>query len=96
MEAARNDPNVRIYKNDSILTADRTFERALKEYSIAFQLDPDLGSVKMQNVMFRMSETPGQIRWAGRRLGQNNHAVYCEELGLSEADLSELHEKGVL
>jgi crotonobetainyl-CoA:carnitine CoA-transferase CaiB-like acyl-CoA transferase len=58
--------------------------------------DPDLGSVKMQNVMFRMSDTPGQIRWAGRRLGQNNHAVYCEELGLSEADLTELHEKGVL
>ena len=58
--------------------------------------DPDLGSVKMQNVMFRMSDTPGQIRWAGRRLGQNNYAVYCEELGLSEADLTELHEKGVL
>ena len=58
--------------------------------------DPDLGSVKMQNVMFRMSDTPGQIRWAGRRLGQDNRAVYCEELGLSEADLTELHEKGVL
>ena len=58
--------------------------------------DPDLGSVKMQNVMFRMSDTPGEIRWAGRRLGQDNDAVYCEELGLSEADLTELHEKGVL
>jgi crotonobetainyl-CoA:carnitine CoA-transferase CaiB-like acyl-CoA transferase len=58
--------------------------------------DPDLGSVKMQNVMFRMSNTPGRIRWAGRRLGQDNQAVYCEELGLSEADLTELHEKGVL
>ena len=58
--------------------------------------DPDLGSVKMQNVMFRMSDTPGQIRWAGRRLGQDNDAVYCEELGLSEDDLTELHEKGVL
>jgi crotonobetainyl-CoA:carnitine CoA-transferase CaiB-like acyl-CoA transferase len=58
--------------------------------------DPDLGSVKMQNVMFRMSDTPGEIRWAGRRLGQDNDAVYREELGLSEADLTELHEKGVL
>jgi hypothetical protein len=28
--AARNDPNSRIYKNDAILTADRTFETALK------------------------------------------------------------------
>jgi crotonobetainyl-CoA:carnitine CoA-transferase CaiB-like acyl-CoA transferase len=58
--------------------------------------DPDLGSVKMQNVMFRMSNTPGLIRWAGRRLGQDNHAVYCEELGLSEDGLTELREKGVL
>ena len=58
--------------------------------------DPDLGSVKMQNVMFRMSNTPGRIRWAGRRLGQDNQAVYCKELGLSEADLTELQEKGVL
>ncbi len=28
--AARNDPNVRIYKNDSVLTADRTFHDALR------------------------------------------------------------------
>ncbi|HEY3444907.1 MAG TPA: hypothetical protein VGK67_01035 [Myxococcales bacterium] len=31
LEAARNDPNVRIYKNDDILAADRTFQAALKE-----------------------------------------------------------------
>ncbi|HEY3351990.1 MAG TPA: EB domain-containing protein [Polyangia bacterium] len=31
LEAARNDPNVRIYKNDDILTADRTFHDAVRE-----------------------------------------------------------------
>jgi hypothetical protein len=31
VEAARNDPNVRVYKNDAVLTADRTFYRALRE-----------------------------------------------------------------
>ncbi|MBN2195746.1 MAG: hypothetical protein JW751_23210 [Polyangiaceae bacterium] len=31
VEAARNDPNVRIYKNDAILNADRTFDAAVKE-----------------------------------------------------------------
>ncbi len=30
-EVARNDPNVRIYKNDAILTADRTFQAAVGE-----------------------------------------------------------------
>ncbi|MBI5493515.1 MAG: hypothetical protein HY904_00725 [Deltaproteobacteria bacterium] len=31
VEAARNDPNVRIYKNDAVLTADRTFHAALRD-----------------------------------------------------------------
>lgn len=31
IEAARNDPNVRIYRNDAIVTADQTFFRALQE-----------------------------------------------------------------
>lgn len=31
VEVARNDPNVRIYKNDAILTADRTFRAAVAE-----------------------------------------------------------------
>ncbi len=31
VEAARNDPNVRIYRNDAILNADRTFQAAVRE-----------------------------------------------------------------
>jgi hypothetical protein len=31
VEAAKNDPNVRIYKNDAVLAADRTFYSALQE-----------------------------------------------------------------
>lgn len=31
VQAAKNDPNVRIYKNDAILTAESTFEIALRE-----------------------------------------------------------------
>jgi crotonobetainyl-CoA:carnitine CoA-transferase CaiB-like acyl-CoA transferase len=58
--------------------------------------DPDLGSVKMQNVMFRMSETPGRIRWAGRGLGEDNRSVYVDELGLSEDQMNSLSEQGVL
>ena len=30
VEAARNNPNIRIYKNDAVIAADRTFERAMK------------------------------------------------------------------
>lgn len=31
VEAARNDPNVRIYKNSAVLSAERTFDAAVKE-----------------------------------------------------------------
>ncbi len=31
VEAARNDPNVRIYRNDAVLSADQTFYKALQE-----------------------------------------------------------------
>jgi crotonobetainyl-CoA:carnitine CoA-transferase CaiB-like acyl-CoA transferase len=58
--------------------------------------DGDLGPLRMQNVMFRMQETPGGIRWAGRHLGQDNEEVYCKELGLDKHRLAELSEQGVI
>jgi crotonobetainyl-CoA:carnitine CoA-transferase CaiB-like acyl-CoA transferase len=64
--------------------------------SIATVPDEELGPVKMQNVMFRMSETPGRIRWAGRRVGQDNASVYGELLGMSPEKLRELEAKGVI
>jgi crotonobetainyl-CoA:carnitine CoA-transferase CaiB-like acyl-CoA transferase len=57
--------------------------------------DDDLGKVKMQNLMFRLGDTPGGIRWPGRRLGQNN-AEFYGELGLSDDDLAALRDNGVI
>lgn len=58
--------------------------------------DEDLGPLRMQNVMFRLSGTPGAIRFAGRRLGQDNERVYGERLGLDGDDITELREQGVI
>src|SRR5919205_2429234 len=57
--------------------------------------DQELGHVKMQNVMFRMLGTPGQVRWPGHRIGQDNEAVYAE-IGIGPERLAELHAKGVV
>ena len=57
--------------------------------------DPDLGPLKMQNVLFRLGETPGEIRWSGRATGADNADVYGE-LGLGEADLASLREAGAI
>jgi crotonobetainyl-CoA:carnitine CoA-transferase CaiB-like acyl-CoA transferase len=58
--------------------------------------DEDLGPLKMQNLMFRMQATPGAIRFPGRRLGQDNHAVYAERHGLTPDRIVELRDNGVI
>ncbi|MFJ7209749.1 CaiB/BaiF CoA transferase family protein [Streptomyces sp. NPDC098789] len=57
--------------------------------------DPDLGPLRMQNVLFRLSETPGAIRWAGRSHGADTEAVLAE-LGLSGAEIDVLRTEGAL
>lgn len=37
--------------------------------------DDELGPIRMQNVLFRLSRTPGRIRWAGRPKGSANDEV---------------------
>jgi crotonobetainyl-CoA:carnitine CoA-transferase CaiB-like acyl-CoA transferase len=58
--------------------------------------DEDLGAVKMQNLMVRLLDTPGRIRFPGRRLGQDNEQIYGELLGLDGDDLAKLREEGVI
>ncbi len=58
--------------------------------------DEDLGPLKMQNVMFRMSKSPGSIRFTGRRLGQDNEQVYRDRLGLDPASIAELRAQGAI
>lgn len=57
--------------------------------------DPELGPIRMQNVMFRLLDTPGSIRWAGRPLGADNEAVYAG-LGIDRDRLDELAGRGVV
>ncbi|MGH2812797.1 MAG: CaiB/BaiF CoA transferase family protein [Actinomycetota bacterium] len=57
--------------------------------------DPDLGPLKMQNLMFRLSETPGRIRHPGRAIGADTHEVLAE-IGVSPARIAELRERGVI
>ncbi|MER8006510.1 CoA transferase [Streptomyces sp. NPDC094149] len=57
--------------------------------------DPDLGPLRMQNVLFRLSDTPGAIRWAGRAHGADTTEVLTE-LGLTTAELTALREEGAV
>ncbi|MFI1417997.1 CaiB/BaiF CoA transferase family protein [Streptomyces sp. NPDC020731] len=57
--------------------------------------DPELGPLRMQNVLFRLSNTPGAIRWAGRPHGADTEEVLTG-LGLTPDDLAELRAEGAL
>ncbi|MEU5217876.1 CoA transferase [Streptomyces sp. NPDC020807] len=57
--------------------------------------DPELGPIRMQNVLFRLSETPGAIRWAGRPHGADTTAVLAE-LGLTPAEIDTLRTQGAV
>ncbi|WP_329534575.1 CoA transferase [Streptomyces sp. NBC_01450] len=57
--------------------------------------DPELGPLRMQNVLFRLSATPGAIRWAGRPHGADTDAVLTE-LGLSDTEITTLRSEGAL
>jgi crotonobetainyl-CoA:carnitine CoA-transferase CaiB-like acyl-CoA transferase len=58
--------------------------------------DEDLGPMLMHNVMWRMSETPGQIRFTGRSLGADTDSVLIDDLGLPASEIERLRESGVV
>jgi formyl-CoA transferase len=57
--------------------------------------DDELGPMRMQNVPFRLSETPGRIRTTGPRLGQHTEEI-LGRYGVAAAELDSLRAEGVL
>jgi len=64
--------------------------------SVVVADDPDLGQLRMQNVLFRLSETPGSIRWTGPALGAHTDQILRGELGMDPEEVARLREKGVV
>lgn len=63
--------------------------------AIATVDDEDLGPVRMPNLLFRMSETPGEVRHTGRGHGADTEVV-LSELGLSAERIAALRHSGVI
>lgn len=58
--------------------------------------DERIGELAIPNVVPRLSETPGKVKWLGRSLGEHNEEIYRDLLGLSDQRINELTEKGVI
>ena len=59
--------------------------------------EPDLGeTIIVPSVIPRLSETPGEIRHLGPKLGQHTEEVLMDLLGMNEQQISELRKKRVV
>lgn len=58
--------------------------------------DDELGEMVMSAVVPKLSATPGQVKWAGRRSGADNEEVFGDLLGMSESDIQALAGRNVI
>jgi crotonobetainyl-CoA:carnitine CoA-transferase CaiB-like acyl-CoA transferase len=57
--------------------------------------DDDLGPLLQHNMMWRLTGSPGRIRFTGRALGQDTDAV-LDELGYDEESIARLRKNEVI
>ena len=58
--------------------------------------DVVLGPIKMQNVLYRMDQTPGAVQWTGRTIGADTRAILTTRLGMSDEAVDSLLADGVI
>ena len=69
----------------------------LAERGMLVELDDDeLGPIRVPGIVPKLSETPGEIRYAGKPLGADNEAVFADALGRSALELARMRRAGVI
>ncbi|MQB01058.1 MAG: CoA transferase [Actinobacteria bacterium] len=84
-------PAGRIYTARDLLADPHVLSRQ----AIVHLAHPEFGTIAMQGVAPRLSETPGSVRWPGPALGGHNDEIYGA-LGLDAGELTRLRDQGVL
>jgi len=58
--------------------------------------DERAGEIAIPNVVPRLTDTPGRVKWLGPPQESHNDEVYCGLLGLSAADIAALRASGAI
>ncbi len=57
---------------------------------------PQLGEIRMPAVVPRLSDTPGEIEWLGRDVGEDTDRLLSQALGYSRERIDALRKQGVV
>lgn len=55
-----------------------------------------IGKLKVPGIVPKLSETPGEIQWAGPKLGQHTRQILNSTLSMSDENITKLLEKGII
>lgn len=80
-----------IYSVEEMMTDPQYIEREM----ILDARHPDLGTIKVPGIVPKLTKTPGQVKWLGPKLGENNEQI-LKETGLTDAQIIQLYQKGVI
>src|SRR3546814_6490772 len=58
--------------------------------------DPHFGSVLQAGIVPHIAETPGEVRWPGPDIGQHNHEILRDLLGLQPDEIAGFAKEGIL
>lgn len=56
----------------------------------------EFGTIKMPGVFPVLTETPGQVKWPGAKIGEYNDEVYKDLLGMSDGQIENLKQHNVI
>ncbi len=85
-------PNGQMYRAPEMLADEHFADRK----AVIWVDSADFGSIPMQNVVPKLSDTPGSVDWSGPLLGEHNDEVLGGILGLDTGMLSQLRTDGII
>ncbi len=85
-------PNGQMYRAPEMLNDEHFAARQ----AISWVDSPDFGTIPMQNVVPKLSDTPGSIERSGPELGEHNDEVLCGILGLDDDTICRLQTNGII